>query len=396
MITAIFVHGTGVREPAFAEGFKRITSELQSRRPELNVKPCYWGGSEGARLWHGGSSVPSYDTTRAIVAESEDEELALWDLLYQDSLWELRMLAIAGPSGGELPPGQLPAGERLDRKVQALDPSSGDLAPALASAGLTHAFESARAAVATSEPYRQALAAVGEDGLGALRLAVARAIVATALAEQADRDDVDTPVILDAAARDRLVLVLVDTLGGGERGVAGLVTAPVRGLALRIATARARRRRGALTDATYPGAGDILLYQARGARIRTFIAERVAAAGEPVVLIAHSLGGIASVDLLAAQPIPAVRLLVTVGSQAPFLYEIGALSSLAHDDPLPAHMPTWLNIYDPNDLLSYVGGQLFPGRVEDVEVSNGQPFPQSHSAYWANPDVWDAIVSRLP
>ena len=35
-------------------------------------------------------------------------------------------------------------------------------------------------------------------------------------------------------------------------------------------------------------------------------------------------------------------------------------------------------------------------RVEDVEVNNKQPFPQSHSAYWANPEVWEAIVPRLP
>ena len=114
------------------------------------------------------------------------------------------------------------------------------------------------------------------------------------------------------------------------------------------------------------------------------------------MLLTHSLGGIAAVDLLAAQSLPSVRLLVTVGSQAPFLYEIGALWSLAHSDPLPAHVPAWLNIYDPRDLLSYVGAPLFPGRIEDVEVNNRQPFPQSHSAYWANPKVWDAIVSRLP
>ena len=82
-------------------------------------------------------------------------------------------------------------------------------------------------------------------------------MVAEALAEQADRDGVDIPVMPDAAARDRLVLVLVDALGGGERGVPGMMMAPVRGLALRLATARAQRRRGALTDATYAAAGDI-------------------------------------------------------------------------------------------------------------------------------------------
>ncbi len=394
MSTIIFVHGTGVREPAFSRLFERVRSELHSRRPEFAVEPCYWGDAEGTRLWHNGASVPAYDTTRGITPGPEDEEIALWDLLYQDPSWELRMLAMAGPADGELPPGRLPPGDELDASVQALAPSQ-ELTAALAAAGLAETFGSARVAIATSEPYRQALGAAG-DSLGALRLAVARAIVAEALAEQAEQDGTDTPIVPDAAARDHVVRLLVDAFGGGERGVPGKIAAPVRGLALRLATARARRRRGALTDATSPGAGDILLYQVRGDRIRTFIADQVAAAAAPVVLLTHSLGGIAAVDLLATKPLPAVRLLVTVGSQAPFLYEIGALWSLAHDDPLPAHVPAWLNIYDPRDLLSYIGAPLFPGQIEDVEVNNRQPFPQSHSAYWANPKVWDAIVSRLP
>lgn len=394
MSTVIFVHGTGVREPAFSELFERVRSELHERRPGLGVEPCYWGGTEGARLWYDGRSVPAYDATRGIEPGPEDEELAAWELLYQDPLWELRMLAMAGPAGGERLPWQIPAGDALDARVQALVPSA-ELAAAVAAAGLTETFQPTRAAVATSLPYRRAVAAASDD-IGDLRLAVARAIVAEALAEQAEQDDVDTPVLPDAQARDRVVLLLVDDLGGGERGLPGLMVAPVRGLALRVATAQARRRRGALTDATYPGAGDILLYQARGNGIRAFIAKQAAAAAEPVVLIAHSLGGIAAVDLLVSQPLPAVRLLVTVGSQAPFLCEIGALWSLPHGDPLPDHFPPWLNIYDPRDLLSYIGAPLFPGRVDDVPVNNKQPFPQSHSAYWANPQVWEAIVPRLP
>lgn len=394
MSTVIFVHGTGVREPAFSELFERVRSELHERRPGLGVEPCYWGGTEGARLWHEGGSVPAYDATRGIEPGPEDEGLAAWELLYQDPLWELRMLAMASPAGGERPPWQVPPGDALDASVQALVPSA-ELAAAVAAAGLAETFQPARAAIATSLPYRRAVAAASDE-LGDLRLAVARAIVAEALAEQAEQDDVDTPVVPDAQARDRVVLLLVDDLGGGERGLPGLMVAPVRGLALRVATAQARRRRGALTDATYPGAGDILLYQARGNGIRAFIAKQAVAAAEPVVLIAHSLGGIAAVDLLVSRPLPSVRLLVTVGSQAPFLCEIGALWSLPHGDPLPDHFPPWLNIYDPRDLLSYIGAPLFPGRVEDVEVNNKQPFPQSHSAYWANPKVWEAIVPRLP
>jgi pimeloyl-ACP methyl ester carboxylesterase len=158
----------------------------------------------------------------------------------------------------------------------------------------------------------------------------------------------------------------------------------------------AQRHRGAISDAAYPFAGDILLYQGRGDQIRGVIREAIHRAVPPVVLLAHSLGGIASVDLLALEPLP-VDLLITVGSQAPFLYEINALHSLAYGDPLPPHYPPrWLNIYDLRDLLSYRGEGLFPGRVTDVKVDNRQPFPDSHSAYWTNAQVWDTIVARLP
>src|SRR5262249_7739166 len=94
-----------------------------------------------------------------------------------------------------------------------------------------------------------------------------------------------------------------------------------------------RRRRGRLTDLTSPPVADILLYQAGGAKIRRAILETVkglAPPGGPVVLLGHSLGGVACVDLLvrAWKSLPEVQLLVTVGSQAPFLYECNALKSL--------------------------------------------------------------------
>jgi hypothetical protein len=88
-------------------------------------------------------------------------------------------------------------------------------------------------------------------------------------------------------------------------------------------------------------------------------------------------------------------LLVTVGSQAPFLYEINALQSLAYGEALPAHFPKWLNFYDLRDFLSYKGGKIFPGRVKDVAVDNRQPFPVSHSAYWENDAVWRTIKEEL-
>jgi hypothetical protein len=46
---------------------------------------------------------------------------------------------------------------------------------------------------------------------------------------------------------------------------------------------------------------------------------------------------------------------VTLGSQSPFLYEIGALWSLPYGKGLPESFPRWLSVYDLADLLSYVG-----------------------------------------
>ncbi len=116
------------------------------------------------------------------------------------------------------------------------------------------------------------------------------------------------------------------------------------------------------------------------------------------MLLAHSLGGVACVDLLVKEHIESVSLLITVGSQAPFLYEIGALNSLLYGERLPKNFPPWLNIYDQRDLLSYICGPVFP-RTEtplwDVPVDSKQPFPRAHSAYWTNVAVWKTIVSKL-
>ena len=76
MSTAIFVHGTGVREPAFSKLFGRIQSQLRSRRPDLAVEPCYWGEAEGARL---------YCPSRALVQDTVRQLRTTW--LRQSLIW---------------------------------------------------------------------------------------------------------------------------------------------------------------------------------------------------------------------------------------------------------------------------------------------------------------------
>jgi pimeloyl-ACP methyl ester carboxylesterase len=171
---------------------------------------------------------------------------------------------------------------------------------------------------------------------------------------------------------------------------------PLTGLAQNLATWHVRRKRGALTDSTYPATGDILLYQSRGARIRDFIRARIdELADQEVIVLAHSLGGIASFELLVEERPANVTHLITFGSQAPFLYEIGALSTLEPGAVLPTHFPAWSNFYDLNDPLSYIGGGLFPGRVTDYPVESGESFPASHSAYLHARPFWQQLSALL-
>jgi hypothetical protein len=175
------------------------------------------------------------------------------------------------------------------------------------------------------------------------------------------------------------------------------------GAVVRAVTPLARWNRGKLTDAAVPGAGDILLYQAKGQPIRDFIRRRVECVKPPVVLLAHSLGGIACVDLLVREELPSVATLVTVGSQASFLYELNALESLAFGEPLPStFVRRWVNIYDARDFLSFRAAKVFPvsgeggPEVVDYWVDNKLPFPNAHSGYWDNANTWDIVARETP
>ncbi len=156
-------------------------------------------------------------------------------------------------------------------------------------------------------------------------------------------------------------------------------------------------RRGSVTDLSTPAVGDIIHYQARGQLIRNFIAKKAAECSADVVLT-HSLGGVACVDWLASgeNPVPSVKRLITVGSQAGYFYEVDALVSSPVGNGLPDTFPEWLNIFDRADMLGYLAQPIFPQQAVDFEVDSGQPFPASHSAYWHNDDVWNEIARFLP
>jgi hypothetical protein len=395
MTTVIFVHGTGVRKSQYFETFEQIKKNLHAQHPGVKVVPCCWGEELGTKLNAQGTSIPLYDTTLALgEEEGENEEILLWEQLYCNPFYELSLLSLQPVEESGANPFAEQPGDLLHSRLQSLSPNA-DLEAKLVEAEIVEVFDEARQVVTRSEPYNQVLLKVSEESLGEYCDAVARAIVAQAML-LCELQEKYPPILIDAKLRDEIVKLLSQALGKeGELGLGGWLWKPLSLLA-HPSTSLLKYKRGAITAAFSPLPCDILLYQARGKPIRTFIKETIKQAEPPVVLLAHSLGGIAGFDLLVQEPLSEVELMVTVGSQVPFLYEINALQSLPYGEPLPEHFPDWLNIYDLRDFLSYIGANVFPNKVQDVLVDNKQPFPRAHSAYWTNPSTWKAIIPRLP
>ena len=398
MTSVLFVHGTGTREPTYSQTFHIVQRALNDRRADLRVVPCYWGGPEGSTLAKDGASIPLYDSTRSVEYVGDSELImALWLLLRQDPLYELRLLAQDRPAQAVPVPGRLTPGAALGQQVARLTIAA-DLQHKLDQGGIANQIYPAQQTLIANPVYQEVLQAATEP-LNPYRTAVARALVALASARTAAQGHY-VPITGDAPLRDQVVADLATALGPADRGFTASVLKSLYGLAASLgAMDHVRRKRGALTDAVFPFAGDVLRYQARGKRIRDYIREAIVEEAHhdgTIVLLAHSLGGIACVEMLVEQRQPEVKLLITVGSQAPFLYELGALATLGPDEPLPRHFPAWLNIYDLRDFLSYIGRGVFGEQVKDLPVDNRQYFPDSHGAYWTNPVMWDAILERLP
>jgi hypothetical protein len=231
---------------------------------------------------------------------------------------------------------------------------------------------------------------------------VARMLVSEMLVRAEDEQG----IVVDGSIRDKLVELVIEILGGRTAGILDVFRHSVKtigGIVLNpVIRWRTRARRTDLTNVSTPIAGDILAYQGRrGEAFRSLIAQQIKnATTKQVVVLAHSLGGIACVELLIQKNLPQVSHLITIGSQAPFFYEMDALNTLEYGQPLPAHFPRrWLNVFDPHDILAYKAEKVFPKSahvsIKDMEVDSGQPFPQSHSGYWTNKDFWKACAQFL-
>jgi hypothetical protein len=412
MVHVVFVHGTGVREPAFTNTYNAVCTGLASELANVKVHPCYWAGSHGSNIGNG-RSIPLYAQTMAVAASSTGSTIFEWSLLLDDPLIEFRLLAPQESPGGGATPGRSPAVILRDQLGKLQQAAMAGAIGALDATDNPIFLESVATLLAMPELNKAvavgvSLAPSGKDLLDDVRLLAARAIVAGWMRLLLDNGAVSPT----GATRDLLVEDTFYALGGGRAQIMGIgsnligaVLAPIKIMlqtvvvdpSLRLASWGSRTYRHSVANAATPAAGDILVYQTRGKPIRDFILNTAMAVGEPVVLLAHSLGGIACIDLLIEEARPCIKGVITAGSQAPFFYEIDALSQLERKEAMPAYMPPWLNFYDANDLLSFLAAPLMKAgnHVTDVEVHSGQPFPASHGAYWSNPAVWKASADFI-
>jgi hypothetical protein len=378
----LFVHGTGVRLPSYRSGFEHAVTCAAAEDITIPFVECAWGDPLGVEF--AGASLP--DPPSADQLAEEEAEFARWQWLFDDPLFELDTLTIrdsaADPS---VPlPGRKPQWLKAWEAIAAYTPSI-ELQLLLKRGGLAACWTDAWRQIVEAPVAKTAFERSARELVEASH-ALARAVVAQLHVVAAARG-VPGP---GRSLRTSLVQRLIHDWKQ-EAYAAGTF---LLNLFKRAATRVLRDHRNRFSETAALPIGDILLYQARGKEVRAYIRRKIAAAPQPVTIVAHSLGGIACFDLLAAPDPPTVRALVTAGSQSPLLYEIGALSSLNAPQPLPDGFPPWLNLYDRNDFLGYVAHRLFPA-AKDVEVKSGEAFPDSHSAYFGNPDVWRAVRDFL-
>lgn len=138
-----------------------------------------------------------------------------------------------------------------------------------------------------------------------------------------------------------------------------------------------------------------------GAAIRT--AAAAATDTDPLVVVAHSMGGNITYDLLSRElsdvPVP---VLVTAGTQVGFFEELKLFRSsdpgipapgTAQKVPRPDNIGRWVNIFDYSDVLGFEIGSVIDG-VEDYSYQTGSLL-KAHSQYFLQPSFHERLAARV-
>jgi hypothetical protein len=399
--TLIFVHGTGVRQADHDASLTAIRDgAARNGLTGITIVGCLWGDHAGVKLDRVEATLPPGTSTRSLTAApptAAELEVATWALLLDDPLFELRVAAQGAPAAGGVVIGALPPDQEAVARLNALATAPLDLSDT----GLGQAEIAAAARrVATAPELRGAALAAGSADDPDLLAAMARAVVADALAaRRGDPAAALAPAAVNGAVRDALVARVQAALTvGPTRSLTGWLKDRLTGFVTGKVTDYVldRRRQVALTSV--PKAGDIVFYQRRGDAISQFVEQALTGLAPPVVAVCHSLGGIILVDLLTRPNPPRVDLLVTLGSQSPILYALDALQHLRLDQAQPVPFTPWLNVYNRADFLSFRAAEIFGNRpnIIDEEIDPGVPFPEAHGSYFHSDRVYQLIRQHWP
>ncbi|MBK9945157.1 MAG: hypothetical protein U0Z44_08015 [Kouleothrix sp.] len=381
-MATIVVHGIGNHDPStFRTFFLHVRDQLRAsiaerqryEIAEASFFPVYWG-HWGPQAWYQGLSI---------TARAANDDLAA------------------------------PEGLRLAPHVQAkslgapFDPGLAALQIVLSTPGPLHEVmdDLGISEAALVHAVQQTAPQPGRAGR-----VVQRLLVRSFLQRDLTAQRVDTHSEGPAALQSLLGLIL-EQPQVQAKSFSSAVSYPF----LATVTALARHLRGSIMQLATGFVGDVMLYLARGAEVRDMLHKTVMQAhaqfpGEPLVLIGHSLGGVIAYDYATDPAIadrPPIDLLVTVGAQVALFAEYGLLQAggVALEYNLaarPGGRPTglhggWLNLYDPDDLLSFPIAGIFPAAADgDRACAAGKPFPASHTAYWQNPQIYTLIAQAYP
>lgn len=131
-------------------------------------------------------------------------------------------------------------------------------------------------------------------------------------------------------------------------------------------------------------------------------------AGEPVLAVTHSMGGNILYDLLTTfAPDLKLDAWISVGGQVGQFEEmklfaasdpaVGTPSQVA---PFGGRVRTWINVYDPADVLSFLVGPVFtdpdPGVViRDTRFNSRTATLEAHGAYFKRPSFYDLVRTEM-
>jgi hypothetical protein len=391
VVPLVFVHGVGNRlSGGYSAGqatrdalFRRflLRDHRRGDGSAVVIENPFWGDL-GGRLYWGGASLPLEDFEA--LGGDDAVFIALHAAAQPDDPVTSADAAVLEVARGSLP-------DAIDLLWSASALTETGEAEALAALAVR------AAAYAAAHPHPTWLADVANDQQLVTRL-------------EQERDSAAVAAPAEVAPVEWESLGGVSSAWQAIRRGAARLDAAVTGVVGREASERIR-------PAVIPGLtgflGDIFVYLHQqnevAGPIRNVVggAIRKAAADadqqDPLVVVAHSMGGNIVYDLLTSElDDVVVDLFVTAGTQVGFFEELKLFRSSDRSVPgpdrilkvpRPASIRRWVNVFDYSDLLGFQVGSVING-VDDYSYRTGSLL-KAHSEYFLQPSFHERLAARV-